>query len=406
MMKRVNEQITEEDVFLMFILKISKKIEISTLPSSVERPLNKIIYFPLMPQTFFLENKTKSDFFQTVDLENGRSDFMRRFPEYFIEMKHNYNLSVTRPFIYAIANNDTFHTLKNLCYYFGLLLNLFILFWYQLSEGEEKRLNSRRLMAIDWGEKLHNILSAIFAGFSFLFFLIWLFFKSYAEYKKVIPVYLYKNPGLTLPLKFRDKFSIAFGWVFYNATAPTNFLIHGIFAILAIFLSPLFTGFHVLLIFNISQTAQYLARSATAHARQLFLTLLLIIFTIWAYSLIYADRYSGQFDLEDSKGEKIDACQNMWRCLIFNLNFGLRNGGGLADSHKAYAFGGVGNGAMNVFQNSDWREGGAAVGKMALDVTFFIIINVLYLNIVQGIIIDTFGEMREEIDKRSKFTAF
>lgn len=236
----------------MFILKISKKIEISTLPSSVDKPLNKIIYFPLMPQTFYLENKTKNDFFQTVDLENGRSDFMRRFPEYFIEMRHNYNLSVTRPFIYAIANNDTFSTLKKLCYFFGLLLNLFILFWYQLSAGQEGKLNTRRLMAIDWGEKLHNILSAVFAGFSFLFFLIWLLFKSYAEYKKVIPTYLYKNPGLSLPLKFRDKFEVAIGYVFSNSTGPTNFLVHGIVGILAIFISPLFTGLHLLLLFNIS----------------------------------------------------------------------------------------------------------------------------------------------------------
>lgn len=206
MMKQVNEQITEEDNFFMFLLKISKKIEISTLPTSVERPLNKIIYFPLMPQTFYLENKTKSDFFRNVDLDNSRSDLMRRFPEYFIEMNHNYNLSVNRPFIYAIANNDTFETLKNLSYFFGFLLNLFILFWYQLSQGEDGRLNSRRISAIDWGEKLHTVLSAVFAGFSFLFFLIWLFFKSHAEYKKVIPMYLYKNPGLTLPLRFKDKF--------------------------------------------------------------------------------------------------------------------------------------------------------------------------------------------------------
>ena len=251
----------------MFILKISKKIEITCLSTSAEKPLNKIVYFPLMPQTFYLENKTKSDFFKNVDLENTRSDFMRRFPEYFIEMRHNYNLSTNRPVIYAIANNDTFNTLKNLSYFFGFLLNLFVLFWYQLSEGEVKRPNSRRVSAIDWAEKLHNILSAVFAGFSFLFFLIWLFFKSYTEFKKAIPMYLYKNPGLTLPLKFRDKFDIALGWVFYNSTGPTNFLIHGVVGILAIFLSPIFTSLHLLLLFNISQTAQYLIRAATAHAR-------------------------------------------------------------------------------------------------------------------------------------------
>lgn len=115
-------------------------------------------------------------------------------------------------------------------------------------------MNSRRISAIDWGEKLHTVLSAVFAGFNFFFFLIWLFFKSKAEYEKVIPMYLYKNPGVTLPLRFEDEVKIASGWVFYNL-CPTNFLFHGWFAILAIFLSPVFTGLHLLLIFNISITA-------------------------------------------------------------------------------------------------------------------------------------------------------
>ena len=43
---------------------------------------------------------------------------------------------------------------------------------------------------------------------------------------------------------------------------------------------------------------------------------------------------------------------------------------------------------------------------MIFDILFFIIVNVIYLNIVFGIIIDTFGEMRGDLEKRGKFYFF
>ncbi len=90
--------------------------------------------------------------------------------------------------------------------------------------------------------------------------------------------------------------------------------------------------------------------------------------------------------------------------MIYNLNFGLRNGGGIADSHKAYSFDGDGSIGANAFDQANFAIGGKVVGKMGFDVLFFAIINIIYLNIVFGIIIDTFGEMRTSLDERSKFT--
>jgi hypothetical protein len=43
------EPITEEDIFFMFILKISKRIEVAVHPPSLDKPISKIIYFPLEP---------------------------------------------------------------------------------------------------------------------------------------------------------------------------------------------------------------------------------------------------------------------------------------------------------------------------------------------------------------------
>lgn len=211
-----------------------------------------------------------------------------------------------------------------------------------------------------------------------------------------------KNPGIAVPLKVYHRTKLAVFWVFFASTAPVNFLFHAVFAITAAFTNPFFTSLHLLLLFNISTTAKYVIRSATAHFNQLLITFLLAIFTIWVFATFNANRYSGVFDINDADGNSIDVCSNMWRCLVYNLNFGLRNGGGIADSQNTYAFSGVGNTSSNIFQDANFEAGWTVVSKTIFDLMFFIVINVIYLNIVFGIIIDTFGEMRADLDERSK----
>ena len=68
------------------------------------------------------------------------------------------------------------------------------------------------------------------------------------------------------------------------------------------------------------------------------------------------------------------------------MNVGLRNGGGIADSMKPYEYG------------KDTKFG----WKIVFDLTYFIIINTIILNIVFGIIVDTFGDMRDEQFRRKE----
>ena len=67
------------------------------------------------------------------------------------------------------------------------------------------------------------------------------------------------------------------------------------------------------------------------------------------------------------------------------VNLGLRSGGGIADNHELYDY-----------------ENDKFASKTAFDLAFFIFINIIALNIVFGIIIDTFGEMRGAIAERGK----
>lgn len=257
-------------------------------------------------------------------------------------MSHNYQLSLKQPLVFMISNNDTFRFIKLTFYAFALLLNLFVLLFYRLDQGNGTDPNSRRLTATSWAEDVHDISSGVFAGFSLIFFLVWLFFKAGAEYNKKMPRYLKKNPEIQVMSTY-NKLEFAIGWVFFEATAPLNLLFHALFSFIAIFTSPFFTSLHLLLLFNISTTAKYVIQSATAHINQLATTFVLAIFTIWVFATFNANNYSGAFDVQDEDGNAIDVCSNMWRCIVYNLNFGLRNGGGIADSHVVYAFGGIGN---------------------------------------------------------------
>jgi hypothetical protein len=82
---------------------------------------------------------------------------------------------------------------------------------------------------------------------------------------------------------------------------------------------------------------------------------------------------------DDLWAEKEPACQTLWRCFVFSIVYGLRSGGGVADFETP------------------------AVGLRYLwDFLFFFSLNLIMLNIVFGIIIDTFGEMRQDRDIRDQ----
>lgn len=72
-------------------------------------------------------------------------------------------------------------------------------------------------------------------------------------------------------------------------------------------------------------------------------------------------------------------CDDLWNCFQYYITYGLRMGGGIGE-------------VMTTGQAGS----GKFMGRLLFDVVFFILINVLMLNLIQGIIIDSFGELRNE----------
>ena len=217
--------------------------------------------------------------------------------------------------------------------------------------------------------------SIVFAVYSGLLFLLWVCIRAPKEKQIEEIKYMLHNPFQDIN-SFRTKLVV---WLYHTLIlekAAMNFLCHCIFSILGIFVDKVFLTLHLLLIININDTIRYVVRSTFEHIDQLLLTLLLAMFMIYSYSMINANYYSDRFDTTDV-GD-LDVCETLLSCFLYVLNLGLRNGGGVADSHELF----------------DTKNESKFAGKMLFDLSFFIFVNVISLNIIFGIIIDTFGEMR------------
>lgn len=268
---------------------------------------------------------------------------------------------------------------KWICWIYGLIINIICLAAYKLDEKENWA--DRRLQAGNY-ESILFILSVIFGCYSLIISMLWLCYKFYHERDMLIQRFIIESESGDEQPSIWDRLSISFKAMFVD-NGVINFIFHAVFSLLAILIDPVFHSFHLLTIIYLSTTTRYVVLATYTHIDQIAFTLFLAQFVIYSFSILNANNYSGQFD-STVVGE-VDVCSSLLSCYSYITDLGLRNGGGIADAHELLGI-------------SDPKFG----GKLIFDLSFFTLINVIALNIIFGIIIDTFGEMRSESDSRCK----
>lgn len=98
-----------------------------------------------------------------------------------------------------------------------------------------------------------------------------------------------------------------------------------------------------------------------------------------------AENFRNQFTGDVSDKSKF-VCDTYFRCLVNTINLGLRGGGGVSDY-------------MNLESNYLSHR---FTSRWFFDLFFFIFINLILLGIFFGIIVDSFAEYWDEINKRTK----
>lgn len=336
-----------------------------------------------MPEAFYFEETSKKTFLQTLNVDNPNYELVRNMVVFGKEMSLNQMLNHRHPFIHQLLTNDMMKRLKTVSWVIGLIFNIIILVTYKLEENAQAGgLLLRRLSGFGF-ELGINIASYIFAFFTSAICVLWTRFKWGIEIKLNTEKYLIRHPSVARDdLPSSRLLKLRFVQSFWKSDYILSFVCHTIFSILGVFVEPFFHTLHLLLWLNISESSKYVLDSTTKRSNMLFQTLLLTIFVVYTYSSLTANFYS---DLFSEDFGRIDVCQSLASCFVYSLNFGLRNGGGIGDSMKPIEF-----------NDSNFGL------KVLFDLSYFIIINTIILNIVFGIIVDTFGDMRDEQFRRAE----
>ncbi|KAF3428798.1 hypothetical protein E2986_14032 [Frieseomelitta varia] len=145
------------------------------------------------------------------------------------------------------------------------------------------------------------------------------------------------------------------------------------------------------------ETLLNVIRSVTRNGRSIILTAVLALILVYMFSIIgfmfFKDDFLVTVDEEimlnekDSEAEVINvggelkerACDSLVMCIVTTLNQGLRNGGGIGDILRAPSS------TEPLF-----------VARVVYDLLFFFIVIIIVLNLIFGVIIDTFADLRSE----------
>ncbi|CAF1337487.1 unnamed protein product [Rotaria sordida] len=106
---------------------------------------------------------------------------------------------------------------------------------------------------------------------------------------------------------------------------------------------------------------------------------MLMAVVVYLYTVIVFYFFCKFYTKEEDE-EREENCKNMFTCFKFHLYSGIRAGGGIGDVLES--------------PNGDPLE----LYRIVFDITFFFFIIVILLAIIQGLIIDAFDDLCEQLD--------
>jgi len=125
-------------------------------------------------------------------------------------------------------------------------------------------------------------------------------------------------------------------------------------------------------------TLQNVIQSVTRNGRSIVVTGILGVIIVYLFSVVGYLFLRDVFLLDvDDTEERV--CDSLLMCIVTSMNHGLRNGGGIGDVLK---------------ERSSMDPLFAA--RVVYDLLFFFVLIVIVLNLIFGVIIDTFADLRVE----------
>ena len=362
-----------------FIAQITSTVEI-LVNSNDEKQKRIEMYIQKMPETLYITEKYKEQFLNECSFKDANSkltDLMSFASAYHIEMQYFKKLYTKYPQLAVFGVEDAYLWYKIILWTCGFVLNILLLTSLDLTDGNPEIKTLGMFAAIE------TLNIAIFC-LAVASFVIWILLKYPVNLK--VQESIMKNDFET-EFEARKYKRWFYKYIFNSLLKelpPMAFLLHIFASIGTFFISYIFIGVHLLSIMFISKTTRYVIKSITQHYDQLLTTFLLTIITIYCFSFIILQVFHDNFS-DSGTEEDLNRCETLASCFFSVIDFGLRSGGGIGDT-------------MKPIQQQD----SIFYPKIVLDLLFFILINLVSLNIVFGIILDTFAELRDDQQERGR----
>jgi len=347
------------------------------------------VRFIVLPYCHELPKEVKSEFNENVNRQNTKTkvEGLVKESEAIIDVcQHELRLKAffnRRKLIAVFAN--FVNLWKDLAFLLSITLNLMILGAYSTrfhEEGDpdEGRLTDPVLFVREYisVRRTKQVLTAAGLAMTFCSIFVVLFFLLKRAPVIIKKAWEEKNPNKNRGLFEKVLVAIIKTWktIYYalGSIAIVYYIAYGVFAVLGVVVHPFFFAFHLTEILFRYKTLENVIRSLWIPRKQLGLTFLLYLilnyfFTLYSYSYLY-DVYDGD-------------CESSLLCWRNTFDWTLKGNGG---------FGGYAQ-DVDPYVRGVWDK--ERTSRFIFDNLANIILVIIMLNIVSGIIIDTFGLLRE-----------
>uniref|UniRef100_A0A8C1QUY1 Inositol 1,4,5-trisphosphate receptor n=1 Tax=Cyprinus carpio TaxID=7962 RepID=A0A8C1QUY1_CYPCA len=417
----------EGDEALEFYAKHTAQIEIIRLDRTMEQ-----IVFPVPNICEFLTQESKLRVYYTTERDEQGSkinDFFLRSEDLFNEMNWQKKLRA-QPILYWCSRNMSFWS--SISFNLAVLMNLLVAFFYPL-EGVRGGTLEPHLSALLWAAMLvslaivivlpqpHGIRALIASTILRLIFSVGLeptlfLLGAFNVCNKVIFLMSFVGNRGTFTRGYKAMI------------LDVEFLYHLLYLIICSLGVFVHVFFYSLLLFDLiyrEETLLNVIKSVTRNGRSIVLTAVLALILVYLFSIVgyiifkddfilTVDRISNKtlgeknrwmllknltrgkencstetmMDVQSTAvviEDKERTCDSLLMCIVTVLSHGLRSGGGVGDVLRKPS-----------------KEEPLFAARVIYDLLFFFMVIIIVLNLIFGVIIDTFADLRSEKQKKEE----
>ena len=370
-------------MYFKFLMEITGSVEV------IVGNKNVCVQFPILPECKFITEEEVEHFMRKCSLEDPNTrlfELIDFVDEVLIDKQNDMKFYKIFPPLIYLTRRRTFKLMVLVIWMLSAAINVIWIISSDIIDTAPQDEIFERIDTISIQAQSAQlgiaILSAIIVLCSLLIFVIWLSTR-WINLVNIRELQLKKQKALNS--KFTERILKFKAYVIDSLVGqplPMVLLLHILFVVLYYTVTDFFVCLHLLLFVYHSETTRYIMKSVTKDLRKIGITFLMIVFMVYCYSTIIGYHYADQFKFEF---EGVNPCETWLSCLVYTFDYGLRLGGGVGD-------------AMNLLP----RDNNYFTEKLIINLTFLLLIKLIASNIVLGIIIDTFSELRTTQSNRGR----